>query len=430
MAKRIASEVDVVVVGAGSAGLAAARTARARGLEVALLEAAHRVGGRAFTDVETLGVPFDLGCHWMHSASLNPYVDIADAHGFAYSTDSWPRRVRLEDRWASRDELAERAAFAERCHQAIAAAAESGRDVAVADVTPRDHRWTPIHDFWISLMTSVDADQASVIDLAGYRDTGENWPLADGYGALVARHFADEPVALNARVERLDWGARGVRAETPKGTVRAAAAIVAVSTGVLAAGDIRFEPQLPDWKLEAVAGLPLGSHNRVGIAFDRDVFGTDERGGFTVYGEEPETIAFQIRPFDRDLAVGLVGGRFSAWLERAGPEAMADYAVATLKDVYGADIARHIVRTTCSAWDGDPLVRGAYSCARPGCGGQRAALAKPVGDRLFFAGEATSTEFFSTCHGAYLTGIAAAEAAAAALAGGRRAGAGSANPTP
>ncbi len=419
IASTSASTVDVAVIGAGSAGLAAARTLRRAGRDVALIEASHRIGGRALT--ETFGgFGFDLGCHWMHSASLNPYVAIADSHGLAYTKQTWPRRTHFGDRWAEADEERARIAFADRSYGTLRDVARAGRDMSIADATEREDRWTPVFDFWISIMCSGDSDLVSVVDTMRYRDTGENWPLVEGYGALVERHFAKEPVQFNARAERIDWGGGDVRIETPRGTITARKAIVTVSTGVLAAGDIRFDPVLPDWKLAAIAGLPLGSHNRIGLMFDRDVFGSgragpDERGTVTVYAESPETIAFQIRPFGHNMAVGIVGGRFSAWLERAGPAAMVDYAMEKLAAIYGADIAKHLTATRCSAWDGDPLIRGAYSHALPGHAERRADLARPIDDRLFFAGEATSPDFFSTCHGAYLSGVTAAEAVEASL---------------
>ncbi|MEE2981575.1 MAG: NAD(P)/FAD-dependent oxidoreductase [Pseudomonadota bacterium] len=414
------STYDVAVIGAGSAGLAAADTAAKAGLSVVLIEAAHRIGGRAYTDTESLGFAFDLGCHWMHSASLNPYVAIAEAHGHAYIKESYPRDIHLGDRWATDAECDECEAFYDRCYGLIDDAVAAGHDAAVADVTPREDRWTPIFDMSSSTGHSVDNDQVSVLDSAAYNDTDENWPLIDGYGALVATHFGHVPVALNCGAERVDWSGNEVAVTTPKGVIRAARAIITVSTGVLAAGDIGFEPGLPDWKLAAIASLPLGSHNRVGMAFDRNVFGADAPRGFTVYCHTPETVAFQIRPFGRDHVVGLYGGRFSDWLERSGPAAMTDHAIENLKQVFGNDIGKHIVKTTCSAWGGDPLVRGAYSCAPPGHAGAREGMAAAVDERLFFAGEATSPEFFATCHGAYISGKLTANDVAESLGGGVR----------
>ena len=126
-------------------------------------------------------------------------------------------------------------------------------------------------------------------------------------------------------------------------------------------------------------------------------------------------MGFHIRPFGFDYVDGITGGRFGDWLERAGAEAAADLALENLKKAFGSDIAKHVTRHLVTAWRGDPWVKGAYSAARPGAAQQRARLAEAIDRRLFFAGEATSTEFFATAHGAYLTGIRAAEEAFGAL---------------
>lgn len=131
-------------------------------------------------------------------------------------------------------------------------------------------------------------------------------------------------------------------------------------------------------------------------------------------------MAFQFRPFGYDYVVGFTGGRFATWLERAGSAAAVDLATSHLKSMFGNDIARHIVRHDVTAWGGDPWVRGAYSSLLPGGGDARAALARPLDERLFFAGEATHPQFFATCHGAWLSGERAADEAAASL-GNRRA---------
>ena len=413
--ERLHQEVDVAVVGAGSAGLGAARTLGELGLSCALLEASHRVGGRAYTEEMAPGVYFDLGCHWMHSASLNPFVAFADAAGFTYRKGTFDRGLRMGNRWATDEEAQDRDAFFERAHAALERAHAEGRDISVADATERDSPWTGLYDYMISLYTSVDSDQVSASDLVTYKDTDENWPLKEGYGNLVARLAEGLPVALNSAVTRIDWSGRTIGLETAKGRVKARTAIIAVSTGILGSGDIRFDPDLPDWKQEAVADLPLGCHNRIGLLFDRDVFGDDHPGSLALLSEDCEPFAVGVRPFGFNYVAGLTGGRFAEWLERAGPEAAVDLLKEKLKQSYGSDITKHAGRHLVTAWRGDPWVKGAYSAAVPGGAHQRAALARPIDERLFFAGEATSPDFFSTCHGAYLSGIAAANAAAAAL---------------
>jgi len=408
---------DIAIVGAGAAGLAAAHRARELGLTFVLLEASHRIGGRAYTEEVAPGIPFDLGCHWLHSASLNPFVAVADRLGIAYERlIGWPRRMFREGRWFESDALGDWDAYYERADEAIEAAAAAGRDISIAEATERDSPWTAFYDYFTTLGTSKDSDEVCVFDVADYHDTGENWPVRDGYGTLVARWAADIPVTLNARAQTIAWGGPLVRIATPKGTVEARAAVIAVGTGVLGHGDIRFDPPLPAWKRDAIDALPLGNHNRICIVFDRDVFGPGVRGNTIKLGDD-EPMSFQVMPFGFPLAIGVTGGRFADWLERAGAAASVDHALQRLKAAYGNDVAKHVVKSSVTAWGGDPWTHGAYSAHKPGAGRRRADLARPVDGRLFFAGEAASTRFFSTCHGAYLTGLAAAEDAAATLAG-------------
>ena len=406
------SEVDVAIVGAGAAGLAAARTLTQLGKSFVLLEASHRIGGRAYTEEILPGVPFDLGCHWMHSASLNPFVKIADELGFAYTKNGYPRGGFSDGKWATEQDLADFDKFHERQIRKLKEVAASDSDCSIFDATERDHRWTPNFDYYWSLDASHDVDEVSATGLMAYKETDENWPLPDGYGTLVARYGAGIPVSLNSAVTSIDWSGNRVKLETANGTITAGSALITVSTGILAAGDIRFVPALPDWKLEAVAGLPIGNHNRICLGFDRDVFGaigTGAESGVTTDAVDGVPMNFYVRPDDCNYVVGLTGGRFADWLEKAGQQASIDYAEKKLQAVFGSDISKHVTSHIVTAWRGDPWIKGAYSAALPGQTHQRSRLARSLDGKLFFAGEATSPNFFSTAHGAYLSGIAAAE---------------------
>ncbi|QEX16072.1 amine oxidase [Hypericibacter terrae] len=406
---------DVAIVGAGSAGLAAAKTARGLGLDVVVLEASHRIGGRGYTEELAPGVPFDLGCHWMHSASLNPYVAIAEKYGFHYRKGSYPRSLFIDGRKATAAEGAELEEFIDRNHDAVIAAAKEGRDISVADATERDNRWTEVFDYWTTIGNAVDSDQVSVMDTFHYNDTDENWPLREGFGALIARFGADVPVTLNCAVQRIEWGGTEAVLHSSKGPIKARRVIVTVSTGILGAGDIRFDPALPNWKLAAIESLPLGTHNRIGLMLDRDPFGPDFPKGSLLLEEGSEPMGFGIRPFGQDWVVGYTGGRFALWLERAGQAAAVDLAKEKLAKAFGNDIKKYVTRSIVTAWAGDPWIKGSYSAALPGQGHQRPEIARPIEDRLFFAGEATSTEFHATAHGAYITGIDTARKVAKSL---------------
>jgi monoamine oxidase len=410
-----ASDVDVVIVGAGAAGLSAARAAAERGLTFVLLEASHRIGGRAYTEEFVPGMPFDLGCHWMHSASLNPFVPIADRFGFHYRKNGvWRGNIYAGTDWVTEEMRQEILALGEANEAAIAAAAARGEDVAVADVIDLESRWAPFMAYWFTLAHSRDIDRVSIIDSVAYNDTEENWPVREGYGALVALWAAGIPVTLNAAVERVRWGKAGVTVESAKGTVRGRRLLLTVSTSMLASGRIVFDPPLPVWKRDAAAELPLGVHNRIGIMLTHDPFGPDARPNATIMLEGDEVpMSVQLRTFGFNYVVGLTGGRFGSWLERAGTAASVDYLTERLVKTFGGAIRPALSpRSIVTAWEGDPWTLGSYSAATPGNGHRRKELARPVDDILFFAGEATSPDFFATCHGAYLSGITAIESIA------------------
>jgi len=407
---------DLAIVGAGAAGLAATRAARELGLDVVTLEASHRIGGRGYTEEIAPGVAFDLGCHWMHSASLNPWVAIADRFGFTYRTGTFDRGLFVDGTWhrSGSGPQGELERYWEAADAAIHEAARAGGGKSIADATDREDRWTPLFDYWTSVATAADSDQVAVEDSVAYNDTDENWPLKQGFGALIARYGANLDVTLNCAVDRIDWSGKEIRLHTARGTVAARRVLVTVSTGILGAGDIAFDPVLPQWKQDAIAGLPLGTHNRIGFLFDRDVFGDAPRGGGVML-RDGSFSGVNLRPFGDPWAVVYTGGRHAVWLEKAGQAAAIDHGKQVLGEALGNDALKHVKRSIVTAWHGDPWVKGSYSAALPGQAHQRRELAKPVDDRLFFAGEACSREFMATAHGAYITGVAAAQAIAHSL---------------
>ena len=360
-----------------------------------------------------IGHGFDLGCEWLHSADRNPWTAIARAENFAIDErlPDWSSRIR---RWpgvspADQDDwLRARAEFEDR----IERAAELDVDGALADLLPPGTRWAAMLDAISSWANGAELDRVSIQDLARYDDSEINWRLYDGYGALIARHGAGVPVRLETPVARIDHRGHAIALETARGTLTARAVIVTVPTPILASGALAFDPPLPA-KQAAAAGLPLGLANKLFLHVTDG--GADLPSDTHLIGriDRTATGSYQLRPHGWPIIQGYFGGAFARELERAGPAAMTAFALDELAGLLGNDIRAGLRWLASSAWDADEFARGGYSHALPGHADDRAVLAAPVDGRLFFAGEATSANDFSTAHGAYLTGVAAADAALA-----------------
>jgi monoamine oxidase len=249
-------------------------------------------------------------------------------------------------------------------------------------------------------------------DLDAYEDTGINWRVRRGYGALMAAYGAHLPLALNCEVTCIDHSGKRVRIETSKGVLTADKVIVTVPTNLIAEQSIRFHPALPA-KVDAAAGLPLGLADKVMLALDEPgVLPKD--GNLRGATMRTEMGSFHLRPFGQASIEGYFGGRFARELEDAGNGALAAEAINEIAALLGNDYRRKLKPLAESRWSHDPFARGSYSHALPGQAGKRAVLAAPVDGRLFFAGEATSPNFFSTAHGARDSGERAAREVLAA----------------
>lgn len=414
------SDYDVAVIGAGAAGLAAGLTLKASGKRFIVLEARDRVGGRAFTDHGTFpGIAFDHGGHWLHSASLNPFTRIADRLGFRYTTGlGWDSRVVLtgDCRMMGRAESREGSRQLVLAMERIAAAGKAGRDIASSELLDPADPWHRITRRILTLITSHEPEDFSALDMSRYIDTGEDWPVQDGYGALVARHAEGLPVRLSTPVTAVDWSGKSIRLETPAGTVTARAMVLAVPVNILAAGIIRFTPALPHRLMEAVHDCPMGAFEKLAFLLDRPLEGfghTYSEVTDGLPGTRPE-MGFIINPFGWPMLISHVGGAQARSLVAEGEAAMEAAATDSMVFAFGSGIRKRIVRSLFTRWAADPWSRGAYSACKPGRAAARQVFSEPVDGRVFLAGEHCSIPHYATIHGAHLSGIAAAERAIAA----------------
>ncbi len=410
------SEVDVAVIGAGAAGIAAGRRlAEAAGVSVLVLEARERAGGRTWT-VEKNGLPLDLGGEWLHSADRNILAPLAEEHGFElyHRRPDWTTRLRNSG--ATPEEEQDWIADREAHYWAIHHAAQEPDDRPASSVLRPGGRWNALFDATSTWGNAVELEKLSVKDNDRYEDSGVNWRVRRGYGTLLAALAEPLPIALGAAVSRIDHRGRDILIDTARGRVAAKRAIVAVPTSILSSEALAFDPVLPA-KLGAASGLPLGLADKLFFHFTGDMDDLDATGDIFLVGSTTRrsTMSYQARPFGRPVIQCFFGGEFAASMEREGLAAMAAFAADELAALRGNAIRKELTPLAASSWRRDEFARGSYSYARPGHADDRAVLGAPVDNRLFFAGEATSLNFFSTVHGAYETGIAAAEAALASL---------------
>lgn len=408
-----AREPDVVVIGAGSAGIAAARGLIGLGRSVVVLEAMGRAGGRAWTDTTSFGVPFDQGCAWLHKHTDNPYTAYAKQNGFRLQAHEYDlEQVYFGKRRGD-------AAKVNAAEEAISEAISAYPTVAAASLAVKisDPVREAAADYLGALDMAVDLDELSTKDYAQADELSPNYLCAQGFGAVVARRAQGLPIRLNTPARRLRHGGKGVVVETDAGPLRARAAVVTVSTGALAAGTVRFDPELPVAKQEAIADVPMGMLAKIPLRTPREHFGVEPFTDILVERHGAQDIYFLAYPFDSDLMIGFVGGDFGWELSAAGQDAAVDFAKQSLADLFGAAAPAKVDKALLTGWASNPWTRGAYAAARPGRFAARKELARPIAEKVFFAGEAVAGPLIQTCGGAYRSGQTTALAVHAALGG-------------
>lgn len=392
----------VVILGAGAAGIGAARRLRQAGVPVLLVEAERRIGGRAWT-VAQEGLILDLGCSYLHSADRNPWARLAPAQGFTvdHGDPGWGRQYR-DLGFSPEDQRAAHAAM-DAFHDRLPHLASDD----CADAFEPGNPWNPYLQALSGYISGDPFERVSARDYLAYdtASTDANWRVREGYGALVSSALpAGVEVRAGVTATRIDHAGPRLRIETDAGTIEAGAVIVTVPTAALAAGRLRFHPPLPD-KTDAAAGLPLGLADK--LFFRLDPPGLVEVDQHLIGNpRSAATASYQLRPLGQPIVEAFLGGDIARALEAEGDDAAYGFALDELAALFGSSIRRHLRPLRRSRWE--QWSGGSYSHALPGRAAARGLLAASVDGRIFFAGEACSARDFSTAHGAFATGEAAA----------------------
>lgn len=409
-------EVDVAIIGAGAAGISAARFLRDQRRSVAVLEASDRIGGRVHTDTSIFDVPYDMGAHWIHAAHGLTLLDLARQNGFDPYPANTDETLMIHGREATPVEYREFDRAYDAFESAIKAAGRSGRDVAVADVLPDGHAaWRDTVSFILGpYACAKDLEDISTLDF-WRSDERSDFYVKAGYGALVAGLAAGLPIRLNTPVLAVDRASDRIVLTTERGSLSARRLLVTASTNVLADGIIRFSPELPAGHAEALAGLRLGTYNHVALELPGNPLGFERDAPVYLHREGRRNMGLLARVAGSDLYLADAAGGYGAELEREGPEASVAAAVDLLADAFGNDIRARVKRSHATTWGRSPYIRGAYSCAAPGKADARRTLAKPIDSQIWIAGEATSPNLWGTVGGAWIEGERAAREIVASL---------------
>ncbi|WP_420470224.1 flavin monoamine oxidase family protein [Brevundimonas sp. FT23042] len=406
------ASADIVIIGAGAAGLAAARALAEQPLTIAVLEARNRIGGRAWT-LPFGGEGLDMGCGWLHSADENPLAARVEPAGLTLDRTPPPWQSQAFNHETSDAEIAGfRAAF-DAFDQRIAEAAAHGQEGPASTLMEPGGRWNGRMDAISGALNGARFAEVSILDYDAYRDTGVNWRVREGYGRLIETLGRPLPVITDCPVRRIDHTGPVLKLTTDRGGIEARTVIVTVPTDLIARETLKFDPPLPAL-LEAASHVPLGLASKLHMSVTgADDFPPDSQ----LWGrtDTADTGGYHLRPFGRSMIEGYYGGDLARGLEAEGQDGFHAFAVDELVHLLGSDMRKRLAPVVATLWGADPWSRGAYSHALPGHAGDRKRLKVPVEDRIFLAGEATAEAFYGTAHGAWMEGERAAREAMAAL---------------
>ncbi len=404
-----ASDFDVVIVGAGAAGIAAARQFAAAGRRYVVIEATDRVGGRCVTDTKTFGVPFDRGAHWIYLPDSNPVTKLTPRGGIDIYPAPESQKVRIGLRYAREGELEDFLSVQVRTTRAIDDAARKA-DISCEQAVPNDlGDWRGAVEFVLGpYACAKDLAKVSSLDFARAAERNTAAFCKQGFGAMLAAlgqglniHLGTPATAIDAR--------SAITVQTAKGTIAARTAIVTVSTNVIAAGSLRL-PDLSHQASDSFGRLSLGSYDHIALELAGNPLGLDSDDLVFEKSTDTHTAAILANIAGTELCVVDVAGAFGRDLSAQGEAAMIDFASNWLARLYGSEVKNAIGRKHATRWNSDPFALGAWSAAAPGSQSARRQLLQPIADDVWYAGEAAHETLWGTVGGAWESGERAADA--------------------
>lgn len=416
----VPSSTDVVVVGAGMAGIAAAQALAAAGKKVAVLEARSRIGGRVFTDTASFGFPVDFGATFLRSAEDNPLVAEAKARRWPISKDEGDFWVYSGNADASQLDYDSLGNDIDAIDRAITEARQAQADQPLAARARLRSRWSDVVRALAGpVLVGADYGMLSALDAPRIIGTGNDMVVPGGMAQLLAQMSRNLSITTGAVVNHVRWERDQVKVGSSAGEVSARAVIVTLPPVLLqkppSAGGIVFEPGLPNWKMEALERLPSGLVDRVALHFENPDFGAAANTQVNYYATGREIMSFRLMALGQPIVIAQFGGAFARELEEQGEDALIQAARVRLKSIFGNKADSNFKKGRAVLWGQDRLSLGSHTYARIGQSGARKLYAQPLEGRLFFAGDGAPGEWAGQLPGAYQSGRDTAALVAAAL---------------
>ncbi len=413
---------QIIVIGAGISGMAAAHRLQQRGKKVVVLEARDRIGGRVWTDRNALGFPFDMGAGWIHGPSpQNPLTKLAqDAGARTYLTndESFVMYDRDGKEVPSATFTSTTANYRSLKAQFVSSRASISTDIPLSQAFSQIRPNYLQEQFTQWALTSYDEfDTGGPLEQISAKNwqTGEKFEGKDvlfpeGY-EIIFKNFASIEPKLNTVVSQIEYNSQGVIVTTDKGKFTGKQCLITLPLGVLKKGDVKFSPELPDDKKALISKMIMGYVNKVVLVFDQpfwdiatQYFGYDaaEKGMYSYF--------LNLRTFTNVNGLVTFGfGNYGLKLESQTNEQISQDAMVFLRRMFGSTIPSP-TKIAVTRWSADKYAYGAYSFPNVGTSiDDFENFGKTVQNKLFFAGEHTSRLYNGTVHGAYLSGIREAD---------------------
>jgi monoamine oxidase len=408
-------DFDVLIVGAGAAGIAAARRVAASGRTFAILEASDRRGGRCFTDMSTFDQPYDQGTYSIHLPEQSSLTKLATQNRIELYLDRELQQIRIFGRRGFERDLEALYTNRIRCNSAISDAAAGKDEISCAEALPKDlGDWRRTMEFILGPNRfGADLRDLSAKEYAVSINRNPALLCRQGVGFLIGRLAIGIPIKFFSPVTLVDWGDRSVALEASGGVVTARTVIITASTAVLASGKIKFKPNLPSPYSMAFEKLKLGSYDHVAIEFNGNPFGLETNEVVFEKASDTKTAALFANVHGTRLSILRLAGKMGAELAEKGESVMNGFALDWISSVFGSNsskIKKAVLRTHTTSWSKQPWALGAFSSAHPGAQEARKLLSEPLNDRIWFAGEAVNQTFWGTVGGAWQDGERAADA--------------------